>query len=416
MRTFNNIISAYELFAEGNEASPTFHTWGALSLLSSLVSRRVWFDQKYYKIYPNLYVVFVGEPGDKKTTAMNIARQFAQKSDVKIAPPSITKEAVTMMLGSKNKESPFLTQLSTLNEFGPVLVEAAHMSFFASEIVTMLSAGGNPIGMIEFLTDIYDRETFEVVTKNKGTDVIICPYLTMLACMTPEQTGSMLKQNLITGGFSRRCVFVFGRSKLIGVPFPELTDTQKAAAAFIEEHLTKIKETIKGEFTFTADARAFFEHWYQRKHQLLQQEGNAVHKNWLRSKDVIAIKVSMLLRIGALDTTRTIDLPTLQRAIAMLDKVEPDLDRIFSGAGRNVSNELATKILTHLREARGQQLPRKKLLQFLFSDGTAQEITEAFNFLFETQQVVRKAHPTQSAVEIIHLASASPESTASSDA
>ena len=321
-----------------------------------------------------------------------------------------------MMLGSKNAESPFLTKLSTVNEFGPVLVEAAHMSFFASEIVTMLSAGGNPIGMIEFLTDIYDRETFEVVTKNKGTDVIICPYITMLACMTPEQTGSMLKQNLITGGFSRRCVFVFGRSKPVGVPFPELTDEQKAAALFVENSLIKIKETIKGEFKLTDDARDFFINWYQRKHQLLQQEGNAVYKNWLRSKDVIALKVSMLLRIGAMDTTRTIDLATLQRAVKMLDKVEPDLDRIFSGAGRNVSNELATKILTLLRESKGQQLPRKKLLQSLFSDGTAQEITEAFNFLFETQQVIRKAHPTQSAVEIIHLASSIPESTGASDA
>ena len=38
-------------------------------------------------------------------------------------------------------------------------------------------AGGNPIGMIDFFTDVWDQEVFRVETKNKGTDIILNPYV-----------------------------------------------------------------------------------------------------------------------------------------------------------------------------------------------------------------------------------------------
>ena len=64
-----NFLDAYKIFAQGNEASPLFHEWAGINVLSAAVSRRVFFDQNYFKIYANMYVVLVGEPGDKKTTA-----------------------------------------------------------------------------------------------------------------------------------------------------------------------------------------------------------------------------------------------------------------------------------------------------------------------------------------------------------
>jgi hypothetical protein len=397
-----SFIDCYSKYAEGNEASPLFHQWGALSTLSAVMSRRIWFDQTYYKIYPNLYVVFVGEPGDKKTTAMTLARGFAQKADVPIAPPSITKEALTQLLSSSNEKSPFLKKFKMDKDGESFLVDAAHMAIFASEIVTMLSAGGNPVGMIEFLTDIYDREAFEVVTKNKGTDIIIGPYITMLACMTPEQTGQMLKQNIISGGFSRRCVFVYARSKPFGIAFPSLTEEQKNAKEQVLSMLKQVIE-IKGEFTMEPSARDFFEEWYQKKHKQLMQPGPAALKNWLRSKDVIAIKVSMLLSISELRRDLIITKEHLTRAVKLLDAIEPDLGKVFAGAGRNISAELAEKILNHLRESPNKALPKKQILAMMFNEGTYTELTEAFNFLQETNQVQRSVNPGQNHIEILKI-------------
>lgn len=393
-----NFIEAYELYASGNEASPTFHTWGAIGTLSAVIGRRIWFDQKYYKVYPNTYIVFVGEPGDKKTTALNVARGLVQKTDTPISPPSITKEALTLLLSKSNEKSPCLKQ-TTINN---VIEEFAHLSIFASEIVTMLSAGGNPIGMIEFMTDIYDREVFEVATKNKGTDMIIGPYITMMACMTPEQTGQMLKQSIITGGFSRRVIFVYGKSKAEGVPFPELTSAQKDALAFMMERLAKLKEW-RGEFTMTPEAREFFAAWYQRKHLELAKPNPPAFKNWLRSKDVILIKVCMLLVVSEFSMINVIELRHIKQGLAMLDQVEPDIGRIFAGAGRNLGADLAHKILRCLEEVPKGSIPKKRLLALMFSEGNVREIDEALDFLNTTGRISKQIQKGPPVVEWIVL-------------
>jgi hypothetical protein len=388
---FSDFVHAYTHFADGNEAPPIFHKWGALATISSVMSRRIWFDQQYYKIYPNMYIVFVGEPGDKKTTALSISRRFSQLAFVPVAPPSITKEAMTKLLNSTNDKSPHLIKITKVTDEGEFLEEVAQMSLYASEIVTMLSAGGNPIGIVDFLTDIFDRDVFEVVTKNQGTDVIKNPYITLLGCMTPEQTGQMLKQTIITGGFSRRCIFVFGRSKTTGVPFPELTESQKAAEAFLIESLTNMRK-VRGEFKMSPAAKDHFIKWYHAKHRQLQQPGPAATKNWLRSKDVQAIKVAMLLTVSQFDESRIISIETLRKAIEMLDNIEPDLGKVFSGAGRNIANELAEKIILRIEETPQKTLPKKQLLALMFSEGSYQELNDAFNFLIETGKV-RKVHP-----------------------
>lgn len=385
-----NFIESYELFASGNEASPTFHTWGAIGTLSAVIGRRIWFDQTYYKIYPNMYVVFVGEPGDKKTTALNVARGLVQKTPTPIAPPSITKEALTLLLSQSNEKSPCLKQTTIDN----VIVEFAHLSIFASEIVTMLSAGGNPIGMIEFLTDIYDREIFEVATKNKGTDMIIGPYITLMACMTPEQTGAMLKQSIITGGFSRRVVFIYGRSKAVGIPFPELTPEQSAAKLELHDMLIKLPEW-RGAFTMSPEAKDYFAAWYQKKHLELNKPHTAAHKNWLRSKDVVLIKVCMMLVVAEFKMVNIIELRHLKKGIAMLDAVEPDIGRIFAGAGRNVGADIAHKTLKCIEEMPQGQIAKKKLLALMYSEGNAKEIEEAVDFLVQTGKIKKQILPNQ---------------------
>ncbi len=379
-----NFLEAYTIFAQGNEASPLFHTWAGINVLSSAVSRRIYFDQQYFKIYANMYVVLVGEPGDKKTTALSLARSMVQKIKRPIAPPSATKEAITVLMSAENDKS-----LCHINYAGPnnLPKHITHLSFFASEIVTMLSAGGNPQGLIEFFTDIYDREAFEVLTKNKGNDIIDAPYITILACMTPEQTGQLLKERLITGGFSRRCVFVYGRSKAEPIPRPKLEPEQLEAKAFCMSHLDKVLK-IKGEYTMTKDGEDFFDQWYRLKHRQLSMPHPAPFKNWLRSKDTMLIKLAMLLDCSE-DMTMILNADILRRGVAMLDATEKDLNKVFAGAGKNPLAELAFKVISKMEEAPDKQLLQKQLLAALFEDGDADQINKALDFLCQTEQLIK---------------------------
>lgn len=376
-----NFLEAYKIFAQGNEASPLFHEWSGINVLSSAVSRRIFFDQNYFKIYANMYVVLVGEPGDKKTTALSIARSMVQKVKRPIAPPSATKEAITVLMSAENDKSP--CHINYVD--GVIPRHITHLSFFASEIVTMLSAGGNPQGLIEFFTDIYDREAFEVLTKNKGNDIIDAPYITILACMTPEQTGQLLKERLITGGFSRRCVFIYGRSKAEPIPRPEMLPEQIEAQTFCMDHLAKVLKH-KGEYKMTPCGEIFFDKWYRQKHRQLSMPHPAPFKNWLRSKDTMLIKLAMLLDCSE-GMSMELSGELLQRGVHMLDATEKDLNKVFAGAGKNPGAELAFKIVSRLEEAPNKRLNKKQIVAAVFEDGPMDEIEKALTYLTTIDQV-----------------------------
>lgn len=90
-----SFLTDYLTYTSGNEAPKLFHVWSGLSVLSSLVSRRVWLQQGIFTWYPNLYVVMVGEPGNGKSTALDIAKAVirAQK-DVPLAADAMTVQAL----------------------------------------------------------------------------------------------------------------------------------------------------------------------------------------------------------------------------------------------------------------------------------------------------------------------------------
>jgi hypothetical protein len=207
--------------------------------------------------------------------------------------------------------------------------------------------------------------------------------------MTPEQTGQMLKQTIITGGFSRRVIFVYGKTQSKPVPFITLTQAQIMAHKYLTAELIEIANgKWKGEFFMSPEARAWFEAWYNAKHEELQKPHPAVVKNWLKSKDVILIKVAMLLVIAEMRNpeSRVIHLRHLERGLTMLDSIEPDLTRIFAGAGKNPGAELANKILMQLQETGGRGLTRKQILAQFYHEGPTREIDEALSFLTTTNK------------------------------
>jgi len=251
----------------------------------------------------------------------------------------------------------------------------------------MLSAGGNPQGMIEFLTDIYDREHFEVKTKNMGTDTILGPYITLLACMTREQANSLFRAALITGGFSRRMVFVYSRSRNEPIARPRINPLQEEARSLCLSHLQKVTKA-SGEYKFTNESGEWFDAWYAAKFKEIGLPHTPAFKNWLMSKDTMLIKMAMCLDLAG-DPTYRLTIPNLERGLSMLNAIEDGLDRIFSGAGKNPLADLAMRALSRLEEAPDQTMQERQILSALFSEGKKEDVLLALEHLITSEVIVR---------------------------
>ena len=368
----------YELYSSGNKSPALFHMWSGISTIASLLSRRVWTQQGFFSVFPNLYIILVGDPACGKSHSLNFARTLVREfPDVVIAPDSVTKEALTMaMAGTEKHPSPCLKSFMWNGQ----KEDYCQISIFSNEIVTLL--GTEPIKMVEFLTDAWDQKSFEVRTKNQGTDIIIGPAINILGCLTPQITSNLLKAQIISGGFSRRCVFVNTPESGIAVPRPKFTDEQKAAFARLKER-GKFLTEVCGEFKWTTEAEEWFDAWFYEKEEKMKSIVEAPVKQYMGSKDGMLLKVAMCVALSEQDEL-VLTAPILKAALSFLDVAEEFLPKVFEGTGRNELAPILHRIADFVTNSLPNPVPVKTLRGAFYSEANHEEISRIFLQLQET--------------------------------
>lgn len=388
----NDFLENYLVYCQGNEVPKSFHLWSGIHAISALVSRRVWLDQGPFTVHCNLYVVLVGKPADKKSTAMNISRKLVSQADVPVGPSSITREKIYEIMDSKNSES----SCNYSFEFDDEVKQVSHLTLCCNEMVTLLSSGGNALGMIEFLTDIWDKDYHDIDTKNKGKNTIYGPYITILACMTPDQTTGLMKQDIITGGFSRRCLFVRPDEPPKPVALPKLEDYQREAWDECQR-IGKEIQSMKGAFSFDASGIEAYEQWYASNHKRKLEASAPIEQYYLNTLPRYVLQVAMLLSISRDRKNLVLNAELIQKSVEYLFPIGQELGTLFTGAGRNQLADLKSRILGYIK-SQNKLIPMKKILSAMFDHGNTQEIKDVLIHMRDTDVIVETMKGTSSPV------------------
>jgi len=354
-------ISSYLKMVENTEPPLPFHQWSCLSSLSVLAGRRFWFNLGPIVYYPNLYVVLVGNPGVKKSSAMNRSKDIARHVGCcPIAATQSTKEAITLEMSSEKFAG------RRVFYHNQEQIEYNQFAIFATELTQFI--GVNPLGMLDFLTTVYDEKVYEVKTKNKGNDYIKGPYITLLACMTPEIVKGYLKMNILTGGFARRTVFVHCSNGEI-IPIPDFTKEQKLAMQQCID-FGKALQDRSGEFKFSPEGQKWYVNWYNKLHRNMSDIAKPSTEGYYRSKHELLFKTSMLIALSESD-----DLILHPEHFEIAEKrffapVEKTLERVFEGSGIN-ANAGAVAQVCHMLEGLGKPMNYKHLLGMFMGQSTS---------------------------------------------
>lgn len=361
-------ISDYLLSCEHSQPAVEYHCWSMLSTLSVFAGRRFWFPFGPYNYYPNLYVVLVGDPGNGKSSAMNRAKNIVRAAQVcPVAATQITKEALTKKMSASTegvkKKTPFEGQRFFEHEGREI--EYNQYAIFATELVEFISV--NPQGFLDFLTTVWDEAILEVETKNKGEDHVMGPYITMLACMTPEKLKGFMKLSILTGGFARRTAFVYAGYKNI-VHWPTRTPEQIEAENRCIE-FGKALQSRSGPFDITEPCKRFYEDW-NTENEKKMSDRTPCTRGWFESKGEMLFKLSMLIALSE-NGPLVIDVRHYQAALRFCDMLEKEgrLDRVFEGTGINPNAGAATQIC-HMLERLGRPMNRKHIEMMFFDQVT----------------------------------------------
>jgi len=383
-----SFLPNYLEYVSGTEAHPTYHTFSALVALSSTISRRVWVPMGHFNVFPNLYVVLVGPAGNRKTSAMTPAKHLMRELGLPFSAECVTKEKLVLDLKANETLIADLPKdLEKFKTFTP-------MTIMVTELSEFLGAGG--VGMVNFLTTIYDQDFYDIRTKNKGDTSIVGPYLTLLACTTPDWITTYLRQDVISGGFSRRAIFVNETGKSGRIPFPTITPEMAQAWQRLVAY-SRTLLTVRGPFTWQPEAREFFADWYIK----LKMPNDPTTVGYFETKHMQLLKVAQLLSLSE-DTNLILKTKHLEDGLALLGLVEQNLSKVFAGIGRNELNAVATKVCAILdtapeldfiidgKPAKRKALPEKRLMQAAYSYANVQELQQVISHLSDTGKIVRE--------------------------
>jgi hypothetical protein len=386
-----SFLKHYRDFVEQTEAHPNYHIFSALVALASIVGRRVWIDQGIFSVVPNLYVVLVGPSGNRKTSAMTPAKHLIRELGLPYSAECVTKEKLVLDVFAQERAIKDIEAWPQdwKDRYGIY----SPMTCMVTELSEFLGAGG--LGMINFLVTIYDQDFYDIRTKNKGDVAIRGPYLNVLACTTPDWITIYLRQDVISGGFSRRAIFVLETTKGNKIAFPEITPVMVQAWKDMVAY-SRILQGVKGPFTWDTGTKNYYEKWYHH----LTIPANPMLAGYYESKHIQLLKIAMLLSLSE-SPERVLRIEHLETGLELLGLAEVNMARVFAGMGRNELNPISNKVLEAVRvqpdlemKVNGltqhiKGLPEKQLRAMFFHDATSIEMDQIIRHLEESGRIER---------------------------
>lgn len=364
-----SFISRYLESVHTLECPESYHVFSCLGMLSCLPGRRIWSRRGQIVTYPNLYVVLVGEQGSGKTVAMREARNIIRGiKEINEAAKSSTARAFIQSVEAQQQE--FL--------IGGVKHKHAPVACFLSELSNFIAL--SPESMIPFLIDAYDDDRFDYVTQNKGSVHIVGPAISMVACCTHQWITAKMKDDIISGGFTGRTLWIYEKQRGKLNPEPELTKEMIRIQDELREECRQIMK-LSGEFIWSESAKKTYNDWYHEYYKNPESmEGYA------NRKKVQVEKIAMLLALSNRKEMlyRSED---FTEALKILDMMEKNLGQVFQGIGRNELNSVGQEMVDFLKSSKNGGIKETDLRMMFYRKANMREIEELLIHLQKTRQI-----------------------------
>ena len=375
-RRTSDWIKSFVQFASYGEAPIKMYFWVAVATIAGALRRRVWIDQKYFQWVPNCYIILVAPPGiiSKSTTANIGMSMLKEVPGITMGPDVVTWQKLVEDM-AKSKELIYWPEKEAY-------LPMSCLTIASSEFGTLLNPADRE--MVDVLVSLWDGQpgAFSKSTKTSGSDQIENPWINIIACTTPSWIAGNFPEYMIGGGFTSRCIWVYGDKKRQTIAYP----ADHVPAEFKSQrddllHDLEIISTLVGEYTLSPAATSFGEQWYdehwKKPHDHLPPDQFG---GYLARKQTHIHKLAMILTASQSDEL-IIEQPTLELAAGMVDVLEESMPKVFDRIGRTTQ----TKVLGDLVDIviTCGRLSRKELFRRLSRFVTWQEFSNVLQSALE---------------------------------
>lgn len=195
--------------AENQEAADFSYLWAGLSCIAAQLARNVYIPFGNGKIYPNLYVMFVGDPGKRKSTAIkDLKKRIKAAGYQNICGDKVTMQKYLLDLAGVGEGS---IEDSNITEFnlGITLGTNDYVESYINQDEFSDFIGINNYPFISLLGNFWDiDEPYVYRTKNGHSIEIPSPIVNILGATTPSQFNTIFPPAISEQGFLSRLIIV----------------------------------------------------------------------------------------------------------------------------------------------------------------------------------------------------------------
>lgn len=330
-----DFFSKFLEFTRGTEVPSFFYRWSAMAGLGAWLGRDVYIQFGAQRIYPNLYVLLMGEPGTKKSTAIKRMKKLLKEAGYEnFSAEKTSKEKFLLDLGDQDEAEgdadTFLNSgLFGEDEVREVFIAADEFNdFFGNNILDFVSM----LGVLWDFDGIYENKI-----KNGQSVRIPFPTVSILGGTTATTFAHTFPQEVIGQGFFSRMIAVHAKptGRRITWP-PEEKEEEKAE---LVEFLLKMKTCHTGRLYFTSEAEKLVDTIYQKWEQL----DDVRFASYANRRLTQLLKVIIVVTLGRLGNQVTEE--DVIYANTVLHHTEQFMSQAYGEFGQSKNSILAHKIL-----------------------------------------------------------------------
>lgn len=343
-----NLFDLYFDYVKDTESPLLFHRWSLISCLGAALGRQVWIPFGAFRIFPNNFIMLIGDPGARKSAAIKIAKKLIGKAGYdKFSAEKTTKEKFLLDLeGAEDAYDSSVSSTSVMeNLFGTnANSEPREVFIVADEFNDFMRCGDLEFhSMLGALWD-YDDETtqYKQRLKNSKSIAIYQPTINILGGNTHTGFAEMFPPQAIGQGFLSRMLLIFSEpsGRKIAFPEPPSPIQEERLIAYIQA----IKERMNGPMALDKRAKEILHILYNNYQGFSDVRFTSYFTRrytHLLKMCIICAAVRKKMEIGELDVIL---------ANTILNYTEHFMPKALGEFGKAKNADVASKILTILQK------------------------------------------------------------------
>lgn len=335
-------------YASFGEASERLMWWVGVSTIAGAMRRKCFIDQGIFQWSPNFYILIVAEPGrQKKSTSMDVGmRLLRQIEGINMGPSMVTWQALIEHIGRLRQD--VVLPDGEVFEMSPVTLAISEFGSFFDP---------NNRDLVDNLTDLWDGKLGKVekMTKTSGNDVLMNPWINIVAGTTPRWLSQNFSEGLVGGGLASRFIFLHETKppkNFIAYPKRQMPKggAMRDKETLLLGGLQKIAD-LGGECDLTEEAYKWGETWYEElQRQIWSSSG--VDSGFIVRKQVHLHKLAMVIAASR-GSYPVIELEHMLEAKARLEELDEDMGVVLGFVGQSKVTQAAREIVEAVKKGGG---------------------------------------------------------------